>query len=117
MHVKLRRTKMICACHDDDGDYYDFTTVCAWSWIVWFPHCLIPASEPQCPADTTPLVLPSAILSKGSNKLQAAVNTKMTAEVKTGRFGEIANKNPAETGAMIPVLVHRQLCSHCHKGL
>jgi predicted AlkP superfamily phosphohydrolase/phosphomutase len=48
--------------------------------------------------------LPSAILSKGKSKLQAAVNTKMTAEVKTGKFGEMASKNPAETGAMIPVL-------------
>lgn len=28
----------------------------------------------------------------------------MTAEVKTGRLGEMASKNPAETGAMIPVL-------------
>lgn len=58
----------------------------------------------QWPAETTPLDLPSAILSKGNSKLQPAVMKKITAEVKTGRFGEMASKNPAETGAMTPVL-------------
>jgi hypothetical protein len=36
--------------------------------------------------------------------LQPAVSANTAAEVKTGRFGEIASKHPADTGATTPVL-------------
>jgi hypothetical protein len=33
----------------------------------------------------------------------------MAAEVNTGKLGDTANKNPAETGATTPVLLHQLL--------
>ena len=53
---------------------------------------------------------PSVVRSNGSNKLQAAVSTKMAAEVKTGSDGEMDRRKPADTGAMTPVLK----LSACH---
>lgn len=44
------------------------------------------------------------ILSNGKAILQAAVMQNIAAEVNTGREGVIVKRNPAETGAMTPVL-------------
>jgi hypothetical protein len=52
-----------------------------------------------------PFVFPSATLSKGSRRLQPAVKAKIAADVNTGKFGDTANKNPADTGATTPVLI------------
>jgi hypothetical protein len=51
-----------------------------------------------------PFVLPSATLSKGSRRLHPAVRAKIAAEVNTGKFGDTANRKPADTGAITPVL-------------
>jgi hypothetical protein len=47
---------------------------------------------------------PSVIRSNGNAKLQPAAMKKMEADVKTGRDGETDSKNPAEMGAITPVL-------------
>ena len=47
---------------------------------------------------------PSLTRSKGSNRLQPAVSTKIAADVNTGKDGDIESRKPAETGAMTPVL-------------
>jgi len=52
-----------------------------------------------------PFVFPSATLSKGSRRLQPAVKAKIAADVNTGKLGDTASKNPAETGATTPVLI------------
>jgi hypothetical protein len=52
-----------------------------------------------------PFVFPSATLSKGSRRLQPAVRAKIAADVNTGKLGDTANRNPAETGATTPVLI------------
>jgi len=51
-----------------------------------------------------PFDLPSATLSNGSKRLQPAVKAKMAADVNTGKLGETANRKPADTGAITPVL-------------
>lgn len=43
--------------------------------------------------------------SKGSAKLQAAVQANIAAAPKIGKDGEMASNVPAKTGAMIPVLI------------
>lgn len=53
---------------------------------------------------TAPPPFPSVIRSNGKAKLQPAAMKKMEAEVKTGRDGETESKNPAEIGAITPVL-------------
>ena len=52
-----------------------------------------------------PFVLPSATLSNGSRRLQPAVKAKIAADVNTGKLGDTASKNPADTGAITPVLI------------
>lgn len=51
-----------------------------------------------------PPPLPSDIRSNGKAKLQPAAMNKMEADAKRGRDGEMESKNPADTGAITPVL-------------
>jgi hypothetical protein len=58
----------------------------------------------QCIAAPAPLDLISETRSNGKARLHAAVSTKIAADTNTGNDGEMVRRNPAVTGAMMPVL-------------